>query len=247
MSLNYSKVGHPLAIVKGGKNDKERIYLSDVEDEKIKSFQKLSITDGQFQQIPDTKKERSVGIVIGASGSGKSTWCRNYIIEYRKVYKNNPVYLFSHLDEDKTLDDLKIVKRINISEDLLEDPLTVKDFKDCLVIFDDVEIITNKMVKKSVYQLLDELVMTGRHFNISVIMISHAGVGNDIKRILQECHYLTYFPWGQNIAYTLEKYIGLSKQQIRMIKSTKSRWASIQKNYPQCVITEKHIFMLSTD
>jgi septin family protein len=247
MSLNYSKIGHPLAIIKGGKEDKTKIYLNDKEDEKIKSFQKISIKDGVFQQIPDTKRERDVIMICGASGSGKSTWCRNYCVEYKKSYKNRPIYLFSHLDEDKTLDDLGYINRIEVGENLLEEPLTVKDFQDCLILFDDVEIITNKMVKKAVYQLLNECIMTGRHFNISVIMISHAGTGNEVKRILQECQFFVYFPHGQNLTYTLNKYLGIDNKQIKQIKATKSRWASINKNYPQCVITEKHLFMLSTD
>jgi len=247
MSLNFSKVGVPIAIIKGGSNNGNKVFLNDKNDEKIKNFNKLELSDGTFQIIPNTKRERDVGMIVGASGSGKSYFCRNYIIEYHKTYKKNPIYMISHLDEDKTIDELKLVKRIKLDEEMLNDPLTVKDFKDCLLIFDDVEIITNKHLKKAVYQLLDEVVMTGRHFNISCLMVSHAGTGNDIKRILQECHFFVYFPWGQNLKYTLEKYLGLDTKQIKQIKSTKSRWACIMKNYPQAVITERNAFMLSTD
>jgi len=247
MSLNYSKSGYPIAVIKGGKNANEKIYLSDQVDEKIKTFQKIAITDGKFQQIPNTKRERDVGLIIGASGSGKSTFCRNYIIEYHKIYKDNPVYLISHLEEDEALDSLGFIKRVKVGENLLEDQLTVKDFSKCLILFDDVEIITNKNVKNAVYQLLDEVVMCGRHFSISVLMITHASSGNELKRILNECHFLIYFPWGASLSYVLEKYIGLDRNQIRQIKATKSRWASVIKNYPQAVICEKNIWLLSTD
>jgi hypothetical protein len=247
MTLNFSKEGYPIAIIKGGKENNQKLYLSDKDNEKIKTFEKIQLKDGIFQQIPNTKRERDVGMVCGSSGSGKSTYCKNYIIEYHKTYKDRPIYLFSHLDEDKVLDDLGIIKRVRLSNDLLEDPLTSKDFQNCLVLMDDVEIITNKHIKKYVYNLMEEIAMTGRHFNTSLLMISHNAVGNDVKRILQECHFFVYFPWGQNLKYTLEKYIGIDQKQIKQIKATKSRWAVIFKNYPQCVLTEKHCFVLSTD
>jgi hypothetical protein len=253
MSLNYVGEGYPIAIIKGTKTKDtkdtkhNKIYLADTENEKIKSYDKIALTEGTFQPIPNTKRERDVGLIIGASGSGKSTYCKNWIIEYHKIHKTNPIYLISHLDSDKTLDDLGYIQRIQLGIELLEDPLTIKDFSKCLIIFDDVEIITDKRVKKVVYQLLDETVMTGRHFNVSCLMVSHSATGLDLKRILNECHTLTYFPWGQNIRYTLEKYIGLDIKQIRQIKATKSRWCTIIKNYPQCAICEKNIFVLSSD
>jgi hypothetical protein len=247
MTLNFQKEGFPIAIIKGGKENNQKLYLSDKDNEKIKTFEKIQLKDGSFQQIPNTKRERDVGFICGASGSGKSTYCKNYIIEYHKTYKDRPIYLFSHLDEDKVLDDLGIIKRVRLSNQLLEENLTSKDFENCLVLMDDVEIITNKPIKKYVYQLMEEIAMTGRHFNTSLLMISHNAVGNDVKRILNECHFFVYFPWGQNLKYTLEKYIGIDQKQIKQIKSTKSRWAVIFKNYPQCVLTEKHAFVLSSE
>jgi len=247
MSFNFSKEGFPLAIVKGGKENGSKLYLNDKENEKIKTFTKINLKDGMFQVIPNTKRERDVILIVGASGSGKSTFTRNYVIEYHKTFKDRPIFLFSHLDEDKVLDDLKLIKRIKIGDNLLEDPLTSKDFKDCLVLFDDVEIITNKLLRKVVYQLMEEIAKTGRHFNTSLIMISHTGVGNEMRTILNETHMFVYFPFSMNLKYTLEKYLNIDQKQIKQIKATKSRWAVIYKNYPQAVLTEKHAFVLSAD
>lgn len=247
MSLNFSKDGYQIAIIKGGKENNQKLYLSDKDNEKIKTFDKIQLKDGVFQQIPNNKRERDVGFVCGASGSGKSTYCKNYIIEYHKIYKDRPIYLFSHLDEDKVLDELGIIKRVRLSNDLLNENLTSKDFENCLVLMDDVEIITNKHIKKYVYQLMEEIAMTGRHFNTSLLMISHNAVGGEVKRILNECHFFVYFPWGQNLKYTLEKYIGIDQKQMKQIKATRSRWAVIFKNYPQAVLTEKHAFVLTSD
>jgi hypothetical protein len=45
----------------------------------------------------------------------------------------------------------------------------------------------------------------------------------------------------------LENYLGVDKNDIKKIKSTKSRWACVFKNFPQAVICEKNIFMLSNE
>jgi 1-acyl-sn-glycerol-3-phosphate acyltransferase len=45
----------------------------------------------------------------------------------------------------------------------------------------------------------------------------------------------------------LADYIGIDKIDMKKIKSTKSRWACVYKNFPQCVICEKNIFMLTTE
>jgi energy-coupling factor transporter ATP-binding protein EcfA2 len=250
MSLNLDKEGVAVAIIKGGKDDGEKIYLTDkIEDDKlkkVKSYQKLSLKDGIFQQYPNKQKEREIGVVVGASGSGKSTYIKKYIQEYKKIYKNRQVYLFSALSDDDTLKGVSI-NRIKIDINLIEDRLSVQDFQESLVIFDDIDVIRDKLLKEAVYQIMNEILMTGRHFKVSSIMSSHLANAPNMKSILNESHFFVYFPWGSTRAtnYVLENYIGINKNDIKAIKSTKSRWACIFKNYPQLVLTEKNIFMLA--
>lgn len=250
MSLNLDKEGIPLCVIMGGKNDGEKVYLSDKMDDddnlkKIKTYQNLALKDGIFQQIPNTKKERDVGVVVGSSGSGKSTYINKYIKQYKKIYKKREIYFFSNLTEDKSLD-VKI-NRIKIDDELLDDPLTVEDFKDSLVIFDDIDVISNKFLKEAVYKIMNQILETGRHFRVSCIMTSHLSNGLNMKRILNESQFFVYFPWGstKSTNYVLENYIGIDKNDIKKIKSTKSRWACVYKNYPQGVLTEKNVFMLA--
>lgn len=254
MSLNISKIGHPLCIINGGDYNGTKIYVSDeIPNDKVKksklnkTFEKLKIEDdGIFQQIPDTKKEREVGMVCGQSGSGKSTYIKKYCKEYKKSYKNNDIYMFSNLKEDETLKDLKI-NRIKIDESLINEPLTVEDFKDSLVLFDDIDVIRDKKVKEAVYQVMNEILETGRHFNVSCVMTVHYPNKPNIRTMLNECHFFVYFPWGaiKSTHYVLENYLGVDRENLKKIKSTKSRWACIFRNFPQVVLTEKNIFMLA--
>lgn len=256
MSLNISKIGHPLAIIKGGDNNGTKIYISEEipKENKTKlkqpqTFQKLKIDDdGIFQQIPDTKKAREVLMVCGQSGSGKSTYIKKYCLEYKKSYPKNDIYMFSNLKDDETLKDLKI-NRIKIDEDLLKEPLTVEDFKDTLVLFDDIDVIREKPLKNAVYQIMNEILETGRHFNVSCIMTVHYPNKPNIRTMLNECHAFIYFPWGaiKSTNYVLENYLGVDKDNLKKIKSTKSRWACVFRNFPQAVLTEKNIFMLADE
>lgn len=257
MSLTLKKGDDacPIAIVKGGDDDGQKIYLSDkpVAESTSKlaksSFERLTIDDGIFQQIPNTCKEREVGLIVGASGSGKSTYIRKYCQEYRKTFRNRPIFLISNLAEDESLAELKI-NRIKVDEDLVDEPLTLEDFgKDgCLVVFDDIDGM-KKDIKKAVYDLLEVILFQGRHYNISAIVTSHMSNGPEMKKILLEAHWFTYFPWGttRSTIYVLEHYIGIDPKQVHKVKATKSRWATVFKNFPQAVLTEKNIFLLANE
>jgi energy-coupling factor transporter ATP-binding protein EcfA2 len=251
MSFNIDKVGSPICVIKGGKYNKTKIYISDEipnkDNELKKTFNALKIDDGLFQQIPNTKKERQCGLIVGASGSGKSHYVKNYCKEYKNTYKDRDIYMFSNLTYDDTLKDIKI-KRVKIDNSLITEPIPIMEFSNSLVIFDDVDAM-QKHLKIAVYDILKEMLNQGRHFNIEIIITSHMANGSELKAILNECHYFVYFPWGatRTTHYVLENYIGIDKIDMKKIKSTKSRWACVYKNFPQCVLTEKNIFMLSTD
>ena len=64
-------------------------------------------TTPSFQHIPDTTKEREILYITGPSGSGKSTHTRKYLEQYVKHFKGRPIYLFSSLPSDKSLDKIK--------------------------------------------------------------------------------------------------------------------------------------------
>lgn len=243
--LNLNKVGRNLCIINGGKYKNKLVSVSEEEDDTIKQFKSMKLTDGKFQQIPNLDTERECGFITGPSGSGKSTYIYNYLVEYKKRKPKNEVYLFSILNEDKSLDAIKPL-RVKIDDNLKE--FDIENFRDSMVIFDDTDVISNKNHKAYVNAIRDKILQIGRHSNIDCLITSHIPSGHDLKMVLNECSFVVYFPSSgqvRQINYMLINYVGLDLKQIALIKSLKSRWACVFKNYPQICLTEKTIFLLN--
>ena len=149
--LNVNKIGRPLAKIVNGKYNGQIVSVTDQigdpeADDKglMKEFKQLKVPrESHLQHIPDSTRERDILYIPGASGSGKSFYTRKYLEEYKKKFKNNPIYLFSALPEDSNIDPLK-PKRIRIDESLYEDPIPIEEFANSCVIFDDVDCISDK-------------------------------------------------------------------------------------------------------
>ena len=142
------------------------------------------------------------------------------------------------------------VIRIPIDQDLLENPIELEDIEEySMLVFDDIDVISNKKIKTAVYDILNKILEIGRHKSLYCIVTNHMPTSRDIQRTLNECHTITYFPQSTTraVIYLLENYIGLDKAQIKAIKKTKSRWATIYKNYPQICMTEKNIWLPNDD
>ena len=72
-------------------------------------------------------------------------------------------------------------------------------------------------------------------------------MGNETKRILNECHSITIFPknmGGKTSKYLLDQYLGLDKTEIAKLKTLTGRWTTIVKSYPMVVLSEKEAFVL---
>ena len=253
MALNLDDVGKALAKIENEgklKNKVVSIANDDEEDECKKTFRKLELKDQKFQQMPDKKMNRQILYITGASGSGKSTYIANYCKQYKKVFPQNEIYVFSSLNEDESLDACK-PKRIKIDERMVTDPLTVDDFKDSMVIFDDIDVIGNKQLRESVYQILNALLETGRHTMSSICISNHLPTaGKDTRRVLNECHSVIWFPHsgsGVGMRRLLIDYLGLDKDLISKLKKMKTRWACLMKNYPQIIMTERSIFLVADE
>jgi len=242
MSLNFDEKGKP--IVSYGKRI---IYVNDkpIPD----GFTEFDAKgDQQFQQIPDKNTERSILYITAPSGSGKSYYTREYISQYHKMYPKRDVFIFSSLEDDPTLDKLKYIKRIKIKQQpFLTTDLSAVDFKDALCVFDDCDCLTDKLIKKQVFNVLNSILETGRHFNISVVYTSHSAcAGIETKKILNECHSITIFPktaGNRILKYLLDSYFGFNKEEIANIKKIKTRWVTITKTFPQVIFTEDKIWI----
>ena len=254
MSLNFDKIGRFLCKVEGGKYNNKIVSVTaslDEKDDYSKPFTKLTLTDaGKFQQVPDPEIERQILYITGASGSGKSTYTANYIKNYKKMFPENTIYCFSALKDDESLDVVK-PERIVIDDNLWKDPIDVSEFKDSLVVLDDIDVISDKKQREAVYSVMNQILEVGRHFKITCVITNHLPTaGKDTRRVLNECHSVTYFPHSgtaRGIKYLLQEYLGIDKYQIKKIKGLKSRWATIFKNYPNVIMCEKDIWLSAND
>jgi hypothetical protein len=249
--------GSPIAKIVRVNEDKKRkmkekiIYVSDQLDDPDNVNEIRVKTNESVQHIPNFHRERDILYVVGASGSGKSHYSIKFINEYKKIFPKRKIWVISSLSNDPTLDSSKAFKRIRLDEDFLECPLSVEDFKNSLVLFDDTDCIKNKAIKMKIDGLLNILLETGRHVGATIIYISHiACKGNDTKTILNECHSVTFFVkscGNRTLKYLLDSYFGLDKKQIERIKKLKSRWITVCKTYPMVVMYEKGIYVLNSD
>jgi len=252
--MNVENIGSPIALIldENKKNNNQVLSVEPKKDAVVTMLNELSLKDkkGQkFQQIPNPNTERSILYVTGASGSGKSYYTKAYCDCYRKIYPKREIYLFSSLTDDSSIDKIKGLKRVKITPEFLGEDISAKDFKDSLVIFDDTDCITDKRQKLKLQGILNSVLETGRHFNTSVIYTSHSAcAGNDTKKILNEAHSITIFPTGlggRSLKYLLDQYMGLDKEQIKKIKKLESRWVTITKTYPMCVLSESEAYILN--
>lgn len=246
--LNF-KEGRPIAQIEGGKDNKKIISLSDKEISN--GFDKIKILDKGVLVPIINIDGREVDYIAGPSGSGKSTYASKIIQIYKKLFPNNNIFIFSRLDKDDVLDRLKPI-RVMLDNSLIEDPIDIhSEFQEGdLILFDDCDTIQDKKLKDAISKLKNDILETGRHLNLYIIITSHLINGNDRKdtrTILNEAHTLTIFPKSGSsygINYVLKNYIGLSKDQINKILNLPSRWVTIGKNYPQYVLYEKGLYLL---
>jgi len=253
--MNFEK-GKIIASIKDLENEKKRskkkdnkfLYIDDKANNSIDSYD--CDYNETIQQLPDKETERSILYITGPSGSGKSYYTRNYILEYKKLFPKNNVYIFSSLDSDETLDKIPKIKRIKFTDKFLLYDFKITDFKDSLVIFDDVDSETNKFKKKKIFDILSMILNTGRHERCSCIFTSHLScAGNETKLILSEAHSITIFPknaGNRSLKYLLDSYFGLDKHQINYIKKLNSRFVTLIKTYPSVLISEKQAIILNT-
>ena len=247
MPLQFGKEGQNIAIIKDNPNYKNQI-VSVSADKMENQFKSLKLNNGYFQPIGNWNAERSCNLVVGASGSGKSRYICNWVLEYKKKYKDNPIYVFSSLDEDESLKAIKPL-RVILDDEFVKEPINLKQFENSCCIFDDTDTIQNKKIKEKVYTVMNMMLNTGRHHNITVWCVQHTPTGNkaETKTILNEAHSIVFFcaNYSRQLQYLLENYCGIDKKLFKYICSLDSRWTCFNKHYPQTIITDKHILMMS--
>lgn len=186
---------------------------------------------GEFQICPNFAKERECILISGPSGSGKTWIAKEYLRKYNKLFPNRKITLFAN----KPFENFKVAyDKPELTENM---NLKVNNFKDSIVVFDDVENIhSNPNIQDPIVSFLEEVLNVGRSMHVSIIVISHILMNYRFTRnMIMECNKIIIFPnSGIRFQYEnfLSKYIGLGKDQIKNILDTRSRWLCIDKESP---------------
>ena len=212
--------------------------------------------DCHFEPLPVVPDDKGSGreciYLTGCSGSGKSYWAKMYCENYNKLFKGKrPIYLISQLEEDDTLDNSACtINRIKL-DTLCDDPIDLNtgEMTDCLIIFDDFDTIENTPTKKyhdAVWKLLNDVLITGRHYNISVLVISHYNTnGKKGRLILTESSRYVVYPHGTSayaLKYLLGHHVGIDTKEIAELGKL-GRVSCLSKTYPKYLISE-HVIKL---
>ena len=192
----------------------------------------------------DEKNDRVM--VIAKTGAGKSTLLNKLIKQKLELYPEKRVFVFSAFNGDKSLDS----GLENIIEYLDDGDYTIEDFEESIVIFDDIDSITDPKVEKKLYKLLTSLLQSGRHYNTCLFFAGHVlKNGQKTKYLINEANNIFIFPQdGANAQKEkwLKDYIGLPMKEINKILGSDERWVRIHNEMPVYIMTEHEIYLPSS-
>ena len=235
-----------IAVVVGGKYNNKIVYFS----EKLDGEKEIQMDKGGIlQPLPDFKKYEKLYCAAN-SGAGKTYYLALWLKQWykNKENKEKPLYIFSAVDVDPTLDDFPNAERIPIDEDLINNPLKLEDLSNSFIIFDDIDTISNPILRKIVLNLRDHALQAGRHYKITMASTAHVVSNYSKTRILiQEATSCTFFPRSSGafqIRQYLERQAGFDKSQIDKFLKQQSRWVSLYRQYNGYVISEKNVYMI---
>lgn len=199
--------------------------------------------DGTIQPIPMSESSRWG--IFGPSGVGKSTFLGKLMMEYKKKYKKNDIFVISALTEDEAFEKVKPIY-VKLDQTVITDPLSIKEFKNSMICFDDIESITDKALKEAVFRFRDECLQVGRHENITTCCIAHGILmGAESKVLLNEADEVCVFPRSNfsAISNLVKRYYSFGRDEINYLRELgqRSRWAVIKRSYPSAIMGEQEI------
>src|SRR5208282_2964244 len=189
----------------------EDMYDDAMEKINQKSMTEYKTPNGYLTPIPRVEKgekQRDCIYICAPSGGGKSTFCRMYLENFKKVFPKRPVYIFSRVKHDTVLDEMTPKpKRIMINDELVDEPLESTDFDKCCVLFDDIDTIQEKKQKLAVEKLRDDMLQIGRHNEIYLLCTSHQLMNYKSSRtLLNESTAVVFFPKSGS-QYHIQRYL----------------------------------------
>lgn len=246
LSFQNIKKGIPFAKVVDGKYNDRILFINPDSD---KGENDISIPDKGHLVVIPAMRAREVVYITGPAGVGKSTWSAQYIYNFLSLFPDRRVFVFSRLKIDPILEEMGCIE-IPINESI-NDIDIIRDLKNCLCLFDDIDTIPDKALREKVYAISTDILETGRHNNIYIIITSHLTSGNDRKVArtnLNEAQKFVFFPKAGNTANLkrlLKENVGIENNVVNEILQSPSRWVCVSRQYPQYYFHEKGARMIS--
>lgn len=263
MSLTLTKsqsTGPPIARFVDDK--KQKIYVEEtgavmlrpdggvVEPDHSQHKRVMVFPDQELQFIPyKAKNQRNAIYVVGASGSGKSTFIANAI----KTQPKKDTFLFTTAsDLDPALEKIKGLTKINYmgnKDKLLE--VRVEDLEDSICIFDDHDNSTDRDVNLFMQRLVNSILENGRKLKIDLYVVSHNP--RDFMRtrtLILECDTYVLFPQTNRVATKnfMKEYYDDDKVFLNKIKNLNDggrfTFAAFHKNVPRYMVTKHSVQLL---
>lgn len=193
-----------------------------------------------IQQCKTNNLQRSVIVIFGASGSGKSVLTNSICKTYNKFKPNQKIYFISNnnvkIDKSLTHEIYTFIKADDIIEkysdpEELNDFKTNNDFNNSLIVFDDVDFENDIKAKKVFFAFLGVILKFKRKNLINVIYTTHHVT--DYKYTRELLRELTdYYFFGGDIKNrsnrVLAEYLKLTKPEIaRLTSDENSTWKGI--------------------
>lgn len=211
-----------------------------------------------FSVCPETRENLVDNIFItGGAGSGKSTWCGDYCKLFILMFKPEPQYITIISADDVEDPAYNFPHRhIKVDDEFAADPPTLDEFTNpdgrSIVIFDDIEGISNTKRLKAIEGVVESCLTMGRKRGINSLFISHrAANGKQTRMILTELNSVVWFPKignSRNLTYMLTKHLGIPEGMREALKAEGwGRWVCLKTSAPQVLISEKRATMYDHD
>ena len=254
------KKAYPIAIVKGDDKKWNNKFLYLDPSDHSSGINQAEIPMGCiFNLLPSTDWEkRDIYYIAGASGSGKSWIAKQLAENYAKMYPDRTIYVVSKLEEDSTLDSMKLPNKkeiVRLDYSLwVDDPPDINSLSNSLIIFDDYDTIEGKE-GKAVQTLIEDIAIMGRKHhdqqgNITMLCLTHYITNYKKTRlILNEATHFVVYPQATSahaLTYLLKTHLGLEKDDIKKLKKL-GRWVCLGKQYPQYLISSQYATLLHQD
>lgn len=254
--LTYCNSSDPIAY--NTENEQVIYYSSESQGDNIRD------AIGTFEVIPNINKGFESIYVFGASGSGKSYFSSEYALSYRRLFPNNKIYFFSQKTNDDSytshisndgkrirIDDILNMVYIDIVKFAQSDVNVIRDFRNCLMIFDDILYFDDRNTIEKVCRAVIQVLTLGRSNHIYCVITAHLIYqikNRDLYMNIQnEVHKIVWFK-GVNVfqlTYCLMNYWGFTKKQIRdMIKIDDTSRYTLLNRYPSYILTRHAITII---